>query len=163
MDSVCVTAEDHSLNLIPLTAETIYTRKQNRGGGQYGWNLLSWFYLKYYRKIWDGLPVQIRPWVYMIYCLPQQYVDTVNADVLSACSLFVLLSGKMPEVDYAVLSEWFDWIITNISIPVDLIGEYTPRRNATPDVGSNEVQKLFYCTRFGKFTPKSKVLFLLGL
>ena len=32
-------------------------------------------------------------------------------------------SGKMPEVDYAVLSEWFDWITTNISIPVDLIGE----------------------------------------
>lgn len=29
----------------------------------------------------------------------------------------------MPEVDYAVLSEWFDWITTNISIPVDLIGE----------------------------------------
>ncbi|CAG6018248.1 unnamed protein product [Menidia menidia] len=31
------------------------------------------------------------------------------------------LCGKMPEVDYAVLSEWFDWITTNISIPVDLI------------------------------------------
>lgn len=29
----------------------------------------------------------------------------------------------MPEVDYAVLSEWFEWIISNISIPVDLIGE----------------------------------------
>ena len=29
----------------------------------------------------------------------------------------------MPEVDYVVLSEWFDWITTNISIPVDLIGE----------------------------------------
>lgn len=35
----------------------------------------------------------------------------------------------MPEVDYAVLSEWFDWITTNISIPVDLIGENTQSRN----------------------------------
>lgn len=34
----------------------------------------------------------------------------------------------MPEVDYAVLSEWFDWITTNISIPVDLIGENTQSR-----------------------------------
>lgn len=31
-------------------------------------------------------------------------------------------SGKMPEVDFAVLSEWFEWIIKNIDIPVDLIG-----------------------------------------
>ncbi len=28
----------------------------------------------------------------------------------------------MPEVDFAVLSEWFEWIIKNIAIPVDLIG-----------------------------------------
>lgn len=31
----------------------------------------------------------------------------------------------MPEVDYAVLSEWFDWILSNVYIPVDLIGENT--------------------------------------
>ncbi|KAJ7408751.1 thymidine kinase 2, isoform X1 [Pitangus sulphuratus] len=30
-------------------------------------------------------------------------------------------SGKMPEVDYAVLSEWFDWIKSNIDVSVDLI------------------------------------------
>ncbi|XP_062843953.1 thymidine kinase 2, mitochondrial-like [Trichomycterus rosablanca] len=30
-------------------------------------------------------------------------------------------SGKMPEVDYTVLTEWFEWIISNISIPVDII------------------------------------------
>ncbi|XP_029926074.1 thymidine kinase 2, mitochondrial isoform X2 [Myripristis murdjan] len=30
-------------------------------------------------------------------------------------------SGKMPEADYAVLSEWFDWITANLSITVDLI------------------------------------------
>lgn len=43
--------------------------------------------------------------------------------------VFFFPSGKMPEVDYAVLTEWFDWIITNISIPVDLIGENTQSRN----------------------------------
>ncbi|KAG8521753.1 Thymidine kinase 2, mitochondrial, partial [Galemys pyrenaicus] len=30
-------------------------------------------------------------------------------------------SGKMPEVDYAVLCEWFDWITSNIDVSVDLI------------------------------------------
>ncbi len=36
--------------------------------------------------------------------------------------LYLFDSGKMPEVDFAVLSEWFEWILKNISIPVDLIG-----------------------------------------
>ncbi|XP_065781536.1 thymidine kinase 2, mitochondrial isoform X4 [Muntiacus reevesi] len=30
-------------------------------------------------------------------------------------------SGKMPEVDYVVLSEWFDWIVRNIDVSIDLI------------------------------------------
>ncbi|XP_062474232.1 thymidine kinase 2, mitochondrial isoform X1 [Pezoporus occidentalis] len=30
-------------------------------------------------------------------------------------------SGKMPEVDYVVLSEWFDWIQNNTDVSVDLI------------------------------------------
>ncbi|XP_018421948.1 PREDICTED: thymidine kinase 2, mitochondrial [Nanorana parkeri] len=30
-------------------------------------------------------------------------------------------SGKMPEVDYVVLTEWFNWIIKNIDLSVDLI------------------------------------------
>ncbi|KAL8195196.1 UNVERIFIED_CONTAM: Thymidine kinase 2, mitochondrial [Gekko kuhli] len=30
-------------------------------------------------------------------------------------------SGKMPEVDYAVLTEWFEWIIKNLDVSVDLI------------------------------------------
>lgn len=44
--------------------------------------------------------------------------------LLEACfdCLFVS-SGKLPAVDYAVLSEWFDWITTSISLPVDLIGK----------------------------------------
>lgn len=32
-------------------------------------------------------------------------------------------SGNLPAVDYVVLSEWFDWITTNISLPIDLIGK----------------------------------------
>lgn len=40
-----------------------------------------------------------------------------------------LSSGKMPEVDYAVLSEWFDWISNNISVPVDLIGDDTQHQD----------------------------------
>ncbi|XP_032086309.1 thymidine kinase 2, mitochondrial isoform X2 [Thamnophis elegans] len=30
-------------------------------------------------------------------------------------------SGKMPEVDYVILTEWFDWIIKNMDVSVDLI------------------------------------------
>ncbi|XP_054856662.1 thymidine kinase 2, mitochondrial [Eublepharis macularius] len=30
-------------------------------------------------------------------------------------------SGKMPEVDYVVLTEWFEWIIKNLDVSVDLI------------------------------------------
>lgn len=32
-------------------------------------------------------------------------------------------SGKMPEVDYVILSEWFNWIVRNIDVSMDLIGE----------------------------------------
>lgn len=35
----------------------------------------------------------------------------------------------MPEVDYIVLSEWFDWITTNVPIRVDLIGENTQQKH----------------------------------
>lgn len=35
----------------------------------------------------------------------------------------------MPEVDYIVLSEWFDWITANVSLPVDLIGEKIASEN----------------------------------
>ncbi|XP_046934472.1 thymidine kinase 2, mitochondrial isoform X2 [Lynx rufus] len=30
-------------------------------------------------------------------------------------------SGKMPEVDYVILAEWFDWIVRNIDVSIDLI------------------------------------------
>ncbi|XP_059215835.1 thymidine kinase 2, mitochondrial isoform X2 [Centropristis striata] len=51
-------------------------------------------------------------------------VRMMERSIFSAKYIFVenlLRSGRMPEVDYAVLSEWFDWITTNVSIPVDLI------------------------------------------
>ncbi|CAJ1066537.1 thymidine kinase 2%2C mitochondrial isoform X1 [Xyrichtys novacula] len=51
-------------------------------------------------------------------------VRMMERSIFSAKYIFVenlFKSGKMPEVDYAVLSEWFDWIITNIYLPVDLI------------------------------------------
>ncbi|XP_029962989.1 thymidine kinase 2, mitochondrial-like isoform X2 [Salarias fasciatus] len=51
-------------------------------------------------------------------------VRMMERSIFSAKYIFVenlFRSGKMPEVDFAVLSEWFDWITTNVSIPVDLI------------------------------------------
>lgn len=32
----------------------------------------------------------------------------------------------MPEVDYVILSEWFDWIMKNIDVSIDLIGKTAP-------------------------------------
>ncbi|TNN63949.1 Thymidine kinase 2, mitochondrial [Liparis tanakae] len=51
-------------------------------------------------------------------------IRMIERSIFSAKYIFVenlFRSGKMPEVDFAVLSEWFDWITTNVSIPVDLI------------------------------------------
>nr|XP_046202172.1 thymidine kinase 2, mitochondrial-like isoform X2 [Oncorhynchus gorbuscha] len=51
-------------------------------------------------------------------------VRMMERSIYSAKYIFVenlFRSGKMPEVDFAVLSEWFEWITQNISIPVDLI------------------------------------------
>ncbi|KAM9365836.1 thymidine kinase 2, mitochondrial isoform 1-T1 [Pholidichthys leucotaenia] len=51
-------------------------------------------------------------------------VRMMERSIFSAKYIFVenlFRSGKMPEVDYVVLTEWFDWITANISIPVDLI------------------------------------------
>ncbi|XP_043840215.1 thymidine kinase 2, mitochondrial [Dromiciops gliroides] len=51
-------------------------------------------------------------------------VRMMERSIHSAKCIFVenlYKSGKMPEVDYAVLSEWFDWIVKNINVSVDLI------------------------------------------
>ncbi|XP_008633710.2 PREDICTED: thymidine kinase 2, mitochondrial [Corvus brachyrhynchos] len=51
-------------------------------------------------------------------------IRMMERSIHSAKHIFVenlYRSGKMPEVDYAVLSEWFDWIQNNIDVSVDLI------------------------------------------
>ncbi|MBN3299420.1 thymidine kinase 2, mitochondrial [Amia ocellicauda] len=51
-------------------------------------------------------------------------VRMMERSIYSAKHIFVenlFRSGKMPEVDFAVLSEWFEWIVLNIDIPLDLI------------------------------------------
>ncbi|XP_029377233.1 thymidine kinase 2, mitochondrial isoform X2 [Echeneis naucrates] len=51
-------------------------------------------------------------------------VRIMERSIFSAKYIFVenlFRSGKMPEVDYAVLSEWFDWITARIPIHIDLI------------------------------------------
>ena len=34
-------------------------------------------------------------------------------------------SGLMPEVDYAILSEWYNWIQDNEDMHIDLIGQWS--------------------------------------
>ncbi|XP_050834807.1 thymidine kinase 2, mitochondrial isoform X2 [Serinus canaria] len=51
-------------------------------------------------------------------------IRMMERSIHSAKHIFVenlYRSGKMPEVDYAVLSEWFDWIQNNTDVSVDLI------------------------------------------
>nr|XP_060644265.1 thymidine kinase 2, mitochondrial [Anolis sagrei ordinatus] len=51
-------------------------------------------------------------------------VKMMERSIHSAKYIFVenlYRSGKMPEVDYVVLTEWFEWIIKNLSVSVDLI------------------------------------------
>ncbi|XP_030907551.2 thymidine kinase 2, mitochondrial isoform X2 [Melopsittacus undulatus] len=51
-------------------------------------------------------------------------VRMMERSIHSARYIFVenlYRSGKMPEVDYVVLSEWFDWIQNNTDVSVDLI------------------------------------------
>ncbi|XP_071612789.1 thymidine kinase 2, mitochondrial isoform X2 [Heliangelus exortis] len=51
-------------------------------------------------------------------------VRMMERSIHSAKYIFVenlYRSGKMPEVDYVVLTEWFDWIQNNTDVSVDLI------------------------------------------
>ncbi|CAH7075018.1 thymidine kinase 2, mitochondrial [Phodopus roborovskii] len=51
-------------------------------------------------------------------------VRLMERSIYSARYIFVenlYRSGKMPEVEYVILSEWFDWIIRNINVSIDLI------------------------------------------
>ncbi|XP_067854272.1 thymidine kinase 2, mitochondrial isoform X1 [Heptranchias perlo] len=57
--------------------------------------------------------------------LPQTApIRMIERSIYSAKYIFVenhYQSSIMPAVDYAVLSEWFDWIVKNNNIPIDLI------------------------------------------
>ena len=35
--------------------------------------------------------------------------------------VYYFCSGKMQDLEYAVLSEWFDWIVGSQTLPMDLI------------------------------------------
>ena len=53
-------------------------------------------------------------------------VKLMERSIFSAKYCFVenlYKSGKMPEIEYLVLSRWFDWICENEDVNVDLIGE----------------------------------------
>ncbi|XP_069112475.1 thymidine kinase 2, mitochondrial-like [Argopecten irradians] len=56
--------------------------------------------------------------------VPQRQVKLMERSIFSAKYCFVenlYKSGKMEEIDYVVLSEWFDWIKQNHDLSVDLI------------------------------------------
>ncbi|XP_069509193.1 thymidine kinase 2, mitochondrial isoform X3 [Ambystoma mexicanum] len=51
-------------------------------------------------------------------------VRMMERSILSAKYIFVenlYRSGRMPEVDYVVLTEWFNWIMKKMDVSVDLI------------------------------------------
>ncbi|XP_053126997.1 thymidine kinase 2, mitochondrial [Hemicordylus capensis] len=51
-------------------------------------------------------------------------IRMMERSIHSAKHIFVenlYRSGRMPEVDYVVLTEWFEWIIKNMDVSVDLI------------------------------------------
>uniref|UniRef100_A0A2K5LKK1 Thymidine kinase 2 n=1 Tax=Cercocebus atys TaxID=9531 RepID=A0A2K5LKK1_CERAT len=57
-------------------------------------------------------------------CPQVSSVRLMERSIHSARYIFVenlYRSGKMPEVDYVVLSEWFDWILRNMDVSIDLI------------------------------------------
>nr|XP_056718762.1 thymidine kinase 2, mitochondrial [Euleptes europaea] len=51
-------------------------------------------------------------------------IRMMERSIYSAKYIFVenlYRSGKMPEVDYVVLTEWFEWIVKHLDVSVDLI------------------------------------------
>ncbi|KAM6176191.1 thymidine kinase 2, mitochondrial isoform 3-T3 [Erethizon dorsatum] len=57
-------------------------------------------------------------------CPQMSPVRLMERSIHSARYIFVenlYKSGKMPEVDYVILSEWYDWIVKNTNVSVDLI------------------------------------------
>ncbi|XP_078066663.1 thymidine kinase 2, mitochondrial isoform X2 [Mustelus asterias] len=53
-----------------------------------------------------------------------ELIRMIERSIYSAKYVFVenhYRSSTMPAVDYAVLTEWFNWIVTNTHVPIDLI------------------------------------------
>ena len=51
----------------------------------------------------------------------------IERSIFSAKYCFVenlYKNAKMPEIEYIVLSRWFDWICANEDVNVDLIGNF---------------------------------------
>lgn len=76
----------------------------------------------------------------MVYFTPLYSWFSFAYNLVHFMYYFDLCSGKMPEVDFAVLSEWFEWITQNIAIPVDLIGKLC--RNVSFQLHSDDVGSL---------------------
>jgi hypothetical protein len=52
------------------------------------------------------------------------YVDVMlNPTKIIYKIVFIYFSGLMPDVDYAILSEWYNWIQENEDMHIDLIGK----------------------------------------
>ncbi|XP_027475565.1 thymidine kinase 2, mitochondrial isoform X9 [Zalophus californianus] len=89
--------------------------------------IILWWGLMYRDACRWGLTLQTYVQLTMLdhHTRPQTSpVRLMERSIHSARYIFVenlYRSGKMPEVDYVILSEWFDWIVRNIDVSVDLI------------------------------------------
>ena len=59
----------------------------------------------------------------LLYRLLLAYMYVIYFKLFIWHFVFTIYSGLMPDVEYSVLSQWFDWILTNNAIKADLIGE----------------------------------------
>ncbi|MGH0126170.1 UNVERIFIED_CONTAM: hypothetical protein FKN15_026139 [Acipenser sinensis] len=64
-----------------------------------------------------GLTLQ----TYVQLTMLDQHISPIMSPVRMMERSIYSANGKMPEVDFAVLTEWFEWIVKNIDIPLDLI------------------------------------------
>ena len=77
-----------------------------------------------------------------VHTLPKIFRPVTRNTLIFYFALFdcFLCRGLMPEVDYAILSEWYDWIQANEDMHIDLIG----RRLILPLSSADNL-----CKRFG--------------
>ena len=63
------------------------------------------------------------------------YQTTSNPHWIFSTCLLCFCSGKLEDFDYHVLNKWYDWIMDNQKVNVDLIGESTKIWSMGPDFG----------------------------